>query len=42
MIFSGIVPASEPGGKDTKIAIATDSVLAPAKHHIASGQGEYE
>merc|ERR1739838_137487 len=31
----GIVPAKEPGGKDTKIAIATDSVLAPAKHHIA-------
>lgn len=34
-IPTGIVPSRVPGGKETKIAIATDSLLAPAKHHIA-------
>lgn len=34
-IPTGVVPSRVPGGKETKIAIATDSLLAPAKHHIA-------
>ena len=36
------LPAREPGGKDTRIAITTVSVLTAAMRRIAGGQGEYE